>query len=66
MRVQARQHATDSIFQQGFIVDVFDIVAANMIEYVGKCSQLLERQLAFRVFVSFCVGAQCCQQQPGK
>ncbi len=44
MRVKTGKHAANSILEERFVLDRFDVIVLNLGENLGKGAQVLERQ----------------------
>jgi hypothetical protein len=71
MWVESRKHPANSALQQGFIVDVLDIIGFYLVEDLGKGADLLQRKshclLAFGGSgIALACDCVCAKHQPKK
>ena len=46
MRVETHEHALDGVLEQRAVVDFLDITETDLVEHVGKSTQLIQGQFA--------------------
>ena len=42
MGVKLGQHSANSCIQQGVVVGFLNKIVSNLVEYIGKCTQIIE------------------------